>query len=221
MVCVIRLLTAHKIANSELTALCTSFVLLNSQLTPALAMATIKVFVILACSLTCLGIRYNLEAERSISTGTIMSRTSASGDKTVYLLDDDYLMFYLHANSSCNVAVHDVRYSNDGESDTIELLLNRTKIGSFRTRAASRWGRLWNVFEDSGVVGNPVFLSAGQNYSLKLVARRADRYGVEIDQISLDSSCHLVISAELPKIVSPMIIIMSSIASTLVTALLL
>ena len=184
-------------------------------------MAVIKVFVILACSLTCLGIRYNLEAEGSISTGTKMSRTRASGDKTVYLLHNDYLMFYLRANStfSCNVVVYNVRYSNDGESDTVELLLNQTKIGSFRTRAASRGGHLWNVFEDTGVVGNPVLLSAGQNYSLKLVAI-ADRYGVEIDQISLDSSCHLVISAELPKIVSLMIIIMASIASVLVTALL-
>ena len=206
----------------------------------------IQVFVILACSLTCLGIRRDLEAENSISTGTIMSRTHASGDKTVYLLDDDYLEFHLHANTFCNVAVHDVRYSNDGDSDTIELLLNRKKIGSFRTRAASRWGRLWNVFENSGVVGKRMILSAGKNYLLKLVARRADRYGVEIDKISLDSSCHLVvseldprvrgsgptrgsgsetshlvISSELPKIVSPMIIIMSSIASTLVTALLL
>ena len=182
-------------------------------------MAVIQVFMILACSLTCLGIRYNLEAEGSISTGTIMSRTRASGDKTVYLLHNDYLMFYLRANSSCNVVVYNVRYSNDGESDTVELLLNQTKIGSFRTRAASRRGHLWNVFKNTGVVGNPVLLLAGQNYSLKFVAT-ADQYGVEIDRISLDSSCHLVISAELPKIVSLMVIIMASIASVLVTALL-
>jgi len=82
----------------------------------------------------------------------------------------------------------DVWYSNDGLSDAIELLLDEVPVGSFKTLAVSDEGRMWNVFRSSGTVGKPVSLSAGQ-HTLKLIVRTADKLGVEIDKVTLKSSC--------------------------------
>jgi len=86
-------------------------------------------------------------------------------------------------NSSCM----DVRYSNVGLSDTIELLLDEVPIG-FKTLAMSDEGRMWNVFRNSRTIGNLVSLSAGQ-HTLKLIVRTDDKPGVEIDKVTLNSSC--------------------------------
>jgi len=75
-----------------------------------------------------------------------------------------------------------------GLSDTIELLLDEVPVGSFKTLAMSDEGRLWNVLKSSGTVGKPVSLSAGKHI-LKLIVRRADKPGVKIDQVTLNSSC--------------------------------
>ena len=64
--------------------------------------------------------------------------------------------------------VSDVRYSNDGFSDTIELVLDGTTIGSFRTEAVSHEGESWNVFKSSGAVGDPVSLLTDK-HTLNLV----------------------------------------------------
>lgn len=154
----------------------------------------IPIVVLLACALTCFGVRHDLEAEHADAINTTgigeNYREAASGGIAVNLLQNDYLEWYLNVTRSCNVEVLDVRYSNDGFSDTIELVLNETTIGSFRTEAVSREGGLWNVFKSSGTVGNPVSLLADQ-YTLKLFVRSADEDGVEIDKVTLqlNTSC--------------------------------
>ena len=154
-------------------------------------MISIVVILILACALTCFGVRHDLEAEHANiinTTGTGENyRDAASGGIAVNLLQNDYLEWYLTVTRPCNVEVLAVRYSNDGFSDTIQLVLNGTTIGSFITEAVSHEGELWNVFKSSDTVGNPVSLLADQ-YTLKLFVRSADEDGVEID-MQVNTSC--------------------------------
>ena len=155
----------------------------------------ISIVVILACSLlTCLGSRHDLEAEHAdINTtgdGEIY-QDAASGRVAVKLFRNDYIVWHFNTTCASDLLVQGVIYSNDGFSDEIELQLSETIIiGSFRTEAVSRGGESWNVFKNSGVVGNPVSLLADQ-HALKLVVRSADEDGVEIDKViqQLKSFC--------------------------------
>ena len=143
----------------------------------------------IAFSPTCYGAVFSIEAEQaSIYKGKEMFRSEASGGITVNLLEGGYIEWTLATSSKCDVAVMDVRYSNDGLSDTIELLLGEVPIGSFRTLEVSNEGKIWNVFRSSGTIGKPVSLSVGQR-TLKLIVRTADKLGVEIDKVTLNSSC--------------------------------
>ena len=149
----------------------------------------IHVIVILACSLTCWGALHDLEAElASVIKGKPMYRSAASGGITVNIVKNGYLIWDLNVTGSCDMQVMSVTYSNDGMSDTVEMFLNERKLGSFRTVARSKEGELWNVFRRSGVLGKAVPLLTGQNV-LKLLVTEADKPGVEIDKVTLKSSC--------------------------------
>ena len=157
--------------------------------TRTLIVMMIHVIVILACSLTCWGALHDLEAElASVMKGKTMYRSNASGGITVNIVKNGYLIWNLNVTGSCDMQVMSVRYSNDGMSDTVEMFLNERKLGSFRTVAQSKEGELWNVFRSSGVLGKAVPLLTGQN-ALKLLVTEADKPGVEIDKVTLKSSC--------------------------------
>jgi len=85
----------------------------------------------IAFSPTCYGAVFSIEAEQaSIYKGKEMFRSAASRGITVNLLEGGYLEWTLVTSSKCDVAIMDVRYSNDGLSDTIELLLMRYPLGA-------------------------------------------------------------------------------------------
>ena len=131
----------------------------------------VSVLMILAFSPTCYGAVFSIEAEQaSIYKGKEMFRAAASGGLTVNLVEGGYIEWTLATSSKCDVAVMDVRYSNDGLCDTIELLLDEVPVGSFKTLAVSDEGRMWNVFRSSSTIGKPVSLSAVQ-HTLKLIVR--------------------------------------------------
>ena len=144
--------------------------------------------VVLACALTCLGARFDLEAEQAdihTTRGSKIYRTAASGGIAVKLFQTDYVVWPL--NITCaSLLVQNVRYSSHSLSDEIELQLNGTTIGSFRTEAVPQGGESWNVFKNSGVVGKPVSLLADQ-HALKVVVGSADEDGVEIDKVTLNT----------------------------------
>ena len=155
----------------------------------------ISTVVILASSfLTCLGSRNDLEAEHAdVNTtgGGEIYQDAASGGIAVKLFQNDYIVWHFNITCASAMLVLDVIYSNHGFSDEIELQLSETiMIGSFRTEAVPRGGESWNVFRNSGIVGNPVSLLADQ-HALKLVVRSADEDGVEIDKViqQLKSFC--------------------------------
>ena len=94
------------------------------------------------------------------------------------------LIFEIIGNETCEMQVADILYSNDGMSDKLSIFLNKTSIGVVITRADSQHGFLWNQFLSTGPVGNSVETREGV-YNLTVNATSADKYGVEIDSVSL------------------------------------
>ena len=136
-----------------------------------------------------------LEAEngQSDSSGTQMYRSTASGGLAVNLRQNGYLVWRFVTSTSCDIVILAVYYSNDGRSDRIEILVDESITGQFTTIGVSQGGHQWNVFRSSGIVGNPVTLSAGQ-HTLKLIVKMADAVGVEIDSVTLRGPCVVVSS---------------------------
>lgn len=83
------------------------------------------------------------------------------------------------------IRLENIRYSNDGPSDTLYLLLNNRLLGIFRTYEKWGSGHEWNVFHNTGPIGEAVDLPEGQ-YTLSLQAR-TDRWGVEYDRIEINA----------------------------------
>ena len=132
----------------------------------------------------------NLEAENSDSGSSreLIFRSAASGGYVVNRRQDEYIIWHFNTNTSCEVVISGIYYSNDGGPDTIELKVDDSSIGHFTTTAVSQEGNQWNTFRSSGTVGNPVTLSEGQ-HALKLTVTMADEFGVDIDKVTLSGPC--------------------------------
>ena len=132
----------------------------------------------------------DLEAESGNSLNQ-MHRSEASGGLTVLLKEGEVLLNYFEITtlrSSCLVGIDNVAYSNDGISDVIQLSLNGTQLGRFRTVAQVGEGSYWNVILSTGAFGNRTELFVGR-YTLTLTVLEADMYGVEIDKATLAMEC--------------------------------
>ena len=83
------------------------------------------------------------------------------------------------------IQVENLRYSNDGPSDTLYLRIGNVYNGTYRT--FERWGggHEWNVFHNTGPIGRPTSLPEGE-YTLSIQAR-TDRWGVEYDRIAINA----------------------------------
>ena len=152
----------------------------------------------------CTGCRLEIEAEYGTSTGGAeMFRSQASNGATVLLnTPRDNITFTLEVISTlCNeLTVTDVRYSNDGLSDVVDIFLNTSKIGQFTSKAVADNGDGWNVFQSSGQIGIPVQIQKGV-YNLQIqLFKSLDEYGIEIDKVSLQFICSSVnINNECPE----------------------
>nr|KAG5714679.1 hypothetical protein BaRGS_000167 [Batillaria attramentaria] len=87
--------------------------------------------------------------------------------------------------SSTVITISDVRYSNDGDSDYVEVRLDGERLGTFESHSKTSSGDNWNQFEHTGVIGQPVSVHAGKHV-LELVFVSTDRHGIEIDFVGLD-----------------------------------
>ena len=152
-------------------------------------MSVIKASLLLlaVCSIPVAAYVLQLEAENGIHTGNIQSRSSASGDATVYLSESGKVT-NTFTTSSCSVSVENVAYTNDGGSDTIMVYLDGLLVGSFVSKAGSNYGQNWNVIRNSGSIGASVEVPSG-SHELVLVVTQADDYGVELDKSTLDLNC--------------------------------
>ena len=157
------------------------------------AMFSISLFILYIVSVygySCYSCRVDIEAENGVSEGGVQKpRSRASNEITVLVIQGENITFELQvAPSMCQLTVDYVQYSNDGLSDVIVLYLNTTTIGQFSSEAASGNGDLWNVMRRSGQVGNPVQVYQGIS-ELQIIAKTTDKYGVELDKISLQFNC--------------------------------
>ena len=135
-------------------------------------------------------ITHDFEAENGLCSGQCkqMMRSAASDGLTVLLRLGDKLYHSMEIKSNCSISVGNCRYSTDGpRPDTVNISLANTDVGSFNTISQKGDGHLWNVFKDSGPVGQHLHLSSG-NYDLILFLS-VDNLGVEIDKTTLNFNC--------------------------------
>ena len=135
-------------------------------------------------------ITHDFEAENGLCSGRCkqMMRSAASDDLTVFLRLGDELHHSVKFKSNCSISVGNCRYSTDGLLlDTVNISLANTDVGSFNTISQEGDGHLWNVFKDSGPVGQHLHLSSG-HYDLVLFLS-VDNLGVEIDKTTLNFNC--------------------------------
>lgn len=134
------------------------------------------------------GCQWSIEAEQGITNGTITYRGGTSNKLTVRLSEGQYIIWGFVTESSCMLQVLSVEYTNDGLSDTITLYVDGQKVGSFDTKSQSDHGLLWNEPVSSGPIGNQITLSSG-DHTVKLAATKMDKYGIEVDRVTLALIC--------------------------------
>ena len=139
-----------------------------------------------------------LEAENGVG-GEEMQRSEASGNLAVLLKGDEKIAFYIALTSECDVNLYSLRYSNDGSSETVQVSINDTLIGSFRTLASSNYGHNWNIFYTETIFQSKATLKAHSgSYIIEVFSRDTDKYGIEIDKVSLQLQCVRQISGDCP-----------------------
>ena len=133
---------------------------------------------------------HDFEAENGVCSGQCkqMMRSAASDGLTVFIELGDKLNHSIEIKSQCFISVENCRYSTDGPlPDTVNISLANTDVGFFNTISQKGDGHLWNVFKDSGPVGQHLQLPSG-HYDLVLFLS-VDDLGVEIDKTTLTFNC--------------------------------
>lgn len=118
-------------------------------------------------------------------------RGQASGNRTLYLIDENENSKYLIQFSLCifpvdttgNVkfGLDDILYSNDGPSDAVTVTIDRKPLGKFSTEVYPWKGHEWNVFMNSKPIGEKIELKHGI-HTLGITVK-TDKWGVEFDKI--------------------------------------
>ena len=93
-----------------------------------------------------------------------------------------HLIFQLFPGASSTLLVF--FYSNDGDQDIISFFLDNDRFGEVTTHPKSGGGHLWNVIENSGLVGNTQTLVPGE-HMLTIRASNTDEHGVELDALKI------------------------------------
>jgi hypothetical protein len=122
-------------------------------------------------------------------------RSEASGLKTLRL-EDEYgqarveltlciTPYNRTLNQNVTLYLDDLRYSNDGPSDLVQLRFNNINFANFTTFEKWRSGHEWNVFRNSGNLGPAINLREGRyNLTISVVT---DRWGIEFDRIRMNA----------------------------------
>ncbi|XP_076458347.1 uncharacterized protein LOC143292056 [Babylonia areolata] len=130
------------------------------------------------------GDTFLLEAEQYVKDRVAYPRTTASGIWAVHFYQNEVFPIEFCVQSSTTIQVTNVRYSNDGGQDYVDVKLDGEQLGTFLSLPKSSGADEWNQFEDSGEIGQPVAVLAGRHH-LDLAFVSTDRYGIEIDFVAL------------------------------------
>ena len=132
---------------------------------------------------------FKLEAENYWKS--FIYRQSASQDKTVSLHESDAMSLPFCLRRTTTVAVNSVLYTNDGLPNIIAISIDSINIGELVSDDRSEKGKLWNVVNSTGQIGEPLLLPAGPHkihlhIRPTLENRRTDPFGIEIDAVFLE-----------------------------------
>ncbi|KAK3089180.1 hypothetical protein FSP39_001543 [Pinctada imbricata] len=125
-----------------------------------------------------------LEAEDYVSNRFKIHRDSASGHSTINFNKGQSLNLYFCLRFETQVALHDVKYSNDGGPDTFEVSIDGYKLGTVVTPEHSGFGQNWDMFMSSDQLGPIMTLQSGR-HKVTLNFTQTDYYGVEVDNVQL------------------------------------
>lgn len=114
----------------------------------------------------------------------VMWRGLGSELRTLLLYEEEYVDLSFCLSALTLVTISNIRYSNDGLSDHIILLMNNRTIAEFETIYRTNWGHMWNVFSDTRQVTDPILLSPGY-HTLRILVYLSDNYGTELDSLEL------------------------------------
>ena len=119
------------------------------------------------------------------------TRSNADGTSAAHMYHGDFLHFQFTCNEPSVYDFSELRYSNDGDADTLVLTVDDSSVATYRTRAQFGHGHLWNHFilaeaenttTQSSRQRSKVELGKGL-HDARLDVLTADQYGVEIDYI--------------------------------------
>ena len=88
--------------------------------------------------------------------------------------------------ANVTIRVENIRYSNDGPSDTVYLTLAGRPLGQFNTFEKWGAGHEWNVFHNSDVITNSTRVLPQGQYTLSIQAE-TDQWGIEYDRITINA----------------------------------
>ena len=133
--------------------------------------------------------KFVFEAEDAVFDGgremMVVRRSDASNFRAVSSGKGDIFRFQFCLTSAGRVRIDDIRYSNDGYSDTFVLLnVDGKEIAKIETVQRFRQGTGWNDFVS---LDKPLdyFVSSAGMHTLSLQVLEADMFGVEIDNVVL------------------------------------
>ena len=141
-------------------------------------------------TVNCFVTKHDFEAERGDCSGSCeqRQRSAASYGRTVLMQKGDQLRHSFETNSACSIGIENVRYSTDGPNhDTINISLAHTYLGFFNSISQEGDGYLWNVFKNSGPVGQNLQLLSGRYVLILIVS--VDDFGIEVDKTTLNFNC--------------------------------
>ncbi|KAL3877040.1 hypothetical protein ACJMK2_034796 [Sinanodonta woodiana] len=127
-----------------------------------------------------------LEAENAVffEGKQVIPRSEASGQATLKMKKGQTVSIEFCLMMHSEIEVHNVWYSNDGESDLITITVDNKKMGEVLTEPLYKDGAGWNIFKPSETLDHFIYLSEGR-HQLSLYIEKGDEYGVEIDKIEL------------------------------------
>ena len=152
----------------------------------------LTLFSVAASSIT----QHHFEFENALTSQQIQDgelyrqRSQASNGQTVYMkypnifININLCIVPISNHDKANLTIDNILFSNDGGVDTVTAGIDDKSIGQFASKFHSDFGHYWNVFEDSGPVGNGTLLQEG-NYTLKISAVISS-YGIELDNIRIN-----------------------------------
>ncbi|KAH3746780.1 hypothetical protein DPMN_181196 [Dreissena polymorpha] len=125
-------------------------------------------------------------------------RSAASGISSLHMFKGDQIQLTLCADVAMTLSIDGLIYSNDGESDTIDVSVKYSTgvffpYGTvFTEETSGGGGKFWNSFKSSvPFPATPLFLTPCTNTTLRLTVNVADCYGSEFDALDVTLSTNV------------------------------